>query len=166
MPNHDWSTFTQRVPVRATIQQLYDAWATQAGLERWFLRKAEFTQLDKTVRDRTSRVQQGDAYEWLWHGWSNDVVERGTVLEANGKDFFKFSFGKAGVVGVTIKTEQGFFLVELVQTSIPTDEDSKAYFHVGCTKGWVFYLTNLKSILEGGIDLRNKDVNLKNVVTA
>lgn len=166
MPNHDWSTFTQRVPVRATIQQLYDAWATQAGLERWFLRKAEFTQPDKAVRDRESHVQQGDAYEWLWHGWSDDVVERGTVLEANGKDFFKFPFGKAGIVSVTIKAEQGLSLVELAQMGIPTDEDSKAYFHVGCAKGWVFYLTNLKSIFEGGIDLRNRDVNLKNVITA
>ncbi|MBI3578002.1 MAG: SRPBCC domain-containing protein [Ignavibacteriales bacterium] len=166
MPNYDWSAFTQRVPVRAAIQQLYDAWATQAGLECWFLRKAEFTQPDKTVRDGKSHVQQGDAYEWLWHGWSDDVVERGTVLEANGKDFFKFSFGKAGIVSVTIKTELGISLVELAQAGIPTDEDSKAYFHVGYTKGWVFYLTNLKSIFEGGIDLRNRDVNLKNVITA
>ncbi len=41
----------------------------------------------------------------LDHDWSDETVKRKIVLEANGKDFFKFSFGKAGIVSVTIKTE-------------------------------------------------------------
>jgi len=57
-------------------------------------------------------------------------------------------------------------VVELWQENIPGDEDSKVNLHMGCTKGWTFYLTNLKSILEGGIDLRNKNISLKNVVNA
>jgi hypothetical protein len=37
---------------------------------------------------------------------------------------------------------------------------------VGCQLGWTFYLTNMKSIAEGGIDLRNRDIDFKNVVNA
>jgi hypothetical protein len=33
-------------------------------------------------------------------------------------------------------------------------------------KGWIFYMINLKSVLEGGLDMRNRKVELKNVLTA
>lgn len=39
-------------------------------------------------------------------------------------------------------------------------------YHIGCTKGWNFYLTNLKSLLEGGIDLRNRNKGLKEVINS
>jgi len=54
----------------------------------------------------------------------------------------------------------------LWQENIPTDEKAKVSWHLGCATGWTFYLTNLKSILEGGLDLRNKDELLTNVVNA
>ncbi len=102
----------------------------------------------------------------MWHGWSDDTVERGTILQANGKDSLQFSFGKAGNVSVIIKKEQEEMVVQLVQDEIPVDEEGQVYYHIGCTKGWLFYLTNLKSILEGGIDLRNKNVELKDVINS
>ena len=88
------------------------------------------------------------------------------VYISNGSDFFSFSFGKAGICTVTLKKESGMSVVELVQTEIPTDDMGKHYWHLGCKTGWTFYLTNLKSMLEGGIDLRNKDLLLKNVVNS
>ena len=82
------------------------------------------------------------------------------------KDLFKFTFGEAGVCTVRIIEENGIRIVELVQTDIPDDERGKHYWHVGCKTGWTFYLANLKSLMEGGIDLRNKDESLKNVVNS
>jgi hypothetical protein len=32
--------------------------------------------------------------------------------------------------------------------------------------GWTFYLANLKSVLEGGLDLRNKNARLQRLVNA
>jgi len=166
MPQYDWTNFTLRVPVTAEIETIYKAWTTQEGLESWFLRKAEFTGMDGIKRTRESLLQVNDRYEWLWHGYNDDSVERGTILEINDFDFLKFSFGKAGNVSVSIKKENDETLVELVQKDIPVDEHGKVNFHLGCTKGWQFYLTNLKSILEGGIDLRNKNPELKDIITA
>lgn len=166
MENYDWSKFTQRITVKAEPQTLYDAWATPAGLEHWFLRKAIFARPDGTVRNQKDHIQRGDNYEWNWFGWSDDTVERGKILEANGKDFFKFVFGTAGNVSVRIKTEENQIIVELVQDEIPTDEKSRVSFHLGCSTGWTFYLANLKSIYEGGLDLRNKDERIRQVVNS
>jgi len=35
---------------------------------------------------------------------------------------------------------------------------------LGCASGWAFYLVNLKSIYEGGLDLRNKTPALKHML--
>lgn len=163
---HDWSRFVKRIPINAGTEELYKSWATPHGLEKWFLRKAGFKNNDKKLLNPNEFIQVGDTYEWYWHGWPDEVVERGTILEANGKDFLKFNFGKAGIVSVTIKNEENENIVELIQEEIPTDEESKVNFHMGCSEGWAFYLVNLKSILEGGIDLRNKDLRLKRVVNS
>jgi len=46
------------------------------------------------------------------------------------------------------------------------NESEQRYFYIGCGKGWTFYMANLKSILEGGIDLRNKNAAIQNVINA
>ena len=166
MDTNDWSQFRLRIPVKATQKEIYDAWTSQQGLESWFLRKAVFSRVDGSQRPEIENVQIGDSYVWMWHGWPDDVIEKGVVLQENGTDVFKFSFGKAGHVTVTIKEEEGETVVNLLQDEIPVDENSKAYYHIGCTKGWVFYLANLKSIFEGGIDLRNRNELLKDVVNS
>jgi uncharacterized protein YndB with AHSA1/START domain len=166
MQLHDWTKFHLRIPVNTDVETVYKAWTTQEGLENWFLRKAAFTDKNGVARKINSSIQVNDTYEWLWHGWGDEVMEKGSVLQMNGKNFLKFSFGKAGNVSVTINNEGEESLVELVQSEIPTDESSQINFHLGCTKGWIFYLTNLKSILEGGIDLRNRKEALKDVINS
>lgn len=166
MEDFDWSTFTVRVSVNADTEKLYSAWATRAGLESWFLRMAEFRRPDGAKRLNDALVKPGDLYTWRWHGWPDEVEELGRVLDCNDHDVFRFSFGKAGNCTVTIHEEAGHKMVELVQSDIPTDETGMHYWHLGCKTGWTFYLTNLKSIFEGGLDLRNRDVNLKNVVNS
>jgi Activator of Hsp90 ATPase homolog 1-like protein len=166
MSNYNWSNFIVRINVNATIEKLYWCWATREGMEYWFLRLSEYKKQDGSLRETNEPVQKDDKYKWLWHGWADDTVEYGDIMECNGKDFLKFSFGKAGDCSVTIKEEEGENIVELVQDNIPTDEQGMHYWHLGCKTGWTFYLTNLKSLLEGGIDLRNKNEKLKSVINS
>ena len=165
MSTYDWTTFTVRVPVKAAVEKLYWCWATREGIEYWFLRMSEYRK-ENEVRANNEPAQKGDTYRWRWHGWPDEVTEEGSVLECNGKDLFKFSFGKAGNCAVSFKQEDGETIVELVQDMIPDDEQGRHYWHLGCKTGWTFYLANLKSMLEGGIDLRNRNENLKNVVNS
>ena len=164
--SYDWSRFVVRIAIKAPADKLYHAWATREGMEYWFLRLSEYKKPDGAIRGNKEYVEKGDTYKWLWHGWPDDTVEHGTILDCNGKDFFKFSFGKAGNCGVTIKKEEGEMMIELVQDRIPTDEQGMHYWHLGCKTGWTFYLANLKSLYEGGIDLRNKNEKLQQVLNS
>lgn len=165
MENYDWSKFMKRIDINASIQEIYDCWTTQEGMEKWFLRLGEFSNSESALNDMTP-VQKDDSYKWMWHGYSDEVVEYGKILEANGYDLFQFTFAEQCVVTVKIYSENDETIVELIQENIPTDENSKVQFHLGCSTGWVFYLANLKSILEGGIDLRNKKVTLSKMINS
>jgi hypothetical protein len=165
MADHDWSRFLLRIPLQSDQATIFQKLATQEGLETWFLRKALFLR-NGTPLERNNFVNKGDSYQWLWHGWPDEVCESGSVLEMNGTNIFMFSFGKAGNVRFRIYQENQYNILELVQDEIPATEEGREMYYLGCTKGWLFYLTNLKSILEGGIDLRNRDVGLVDVVNA
>ena len=167
MSSFHWSRFTVRINIKSnSIEQLYRAWATKAGIEFWFLRMSEYSDQNGNLRSDDEPVQKGDTYRWRWFGYSDEVTETGEILECNGTDFFKFRFGPAGVCSVTIKEEQGETFVELVQEQIPTDEKGQDYYHVGCKTGWTFHFTNMKSIFEGGIDLRNKREDITGVINS
>ena len=166
MPPYDWSRFSTRININASHHDIYAAWCTRRGLERWFLRMAEFSKPDSTQRGDIDRIAVGDTYRWLWHGYDDSVVEKGTILEVNGTDRLRFTFAGSCVVTVTIKLDADETVVELTQENIPLDDASRTHYHLGCMTGWTFYLANLKSILEGGIDLRNKNVRLQKVVNA
>ena len=57
---------------------------------------------------------------------------------------------------VAVKQEEGETICELEQAMPMEDETEQRHFFIECGKGWTFYMTNLKSILEGGIDLEIK----------
>lgn len=74
-------------------------------------------------------------------------------------------FGKAGNCHVSIYDREGESIVELQQEDIPTDSQGMHYWHPGCKTGWTFFMTNMKSLF-GGVDLRNKNVRLQEMLNA
>lgn len=166
MDTFNWSCFTLRININAPFEKIYWCWTTREGMEYWFLRMSEFIREAEVVLPCETHVQQGDTYRWRWFGYPDEVTETGNILEANGKDRFAFSFGNAGNCRVHLKTEKGENIVELIQEDIPTTEQGMHYWHLGCKTGWTFYLANLKSLLEGGIDLRNKNDQLNQMLNA
>jgi|SRR3954468_1418195 uncharacterized protein YndB with AHSA1/START domain len=158
--------FIKRISINTSPNNVFKAWNTQEGLETWFLRKAEFTSVDGHVRSRNEAIQNGDTYLWIWHGYGDDVYEKRKILDSNGIDTLSFEFTGNCVVTVTAKIERGETVCELVQSRIPTAADITDHLYILCGEGWTFYLTNLKSILEGGIDLRNKNMELTRLVNA
>jgi uncharacterized protein YndB with AHSA1/START domain len=166
MENYNWNQFKKRITIRSTAQTIYDVWTTQAGIESWFLRLAEFKTKDTGVRKRNESIQKGDRYKWLWFGYDDSFVEESEILFVNGKDELEFGFSGGCIVNVKMKEEDNETICELTQSMPMEDEKDQRHFFIECGKGWTFYLANLKSILEGGIDLRNKNVNIQNVVNA
>ena len=166
MDEKKWSSFTKRIPVRASIENVFRAWASQQGLESWFLRKAEFTKSDNTLRNREELVQQGDTFLWLWHGYPDNVNEKRKGISTNGTDKLQFTFSGGCLVTISLSKAEDFTVCELKQENIPLDENPVTNLYIGCGEGWTFYLANLKSILEGGIDLRNKSLTLTQVINS
>lgn len=163
---HDWTKFTKRIPVQASNQTAYNAWSIQEELEKWFLRKAEFIKSDNTLRASSEPIQKGDKFLWLWHGYPDSMFEKKEILEANGKDFLQFGFSGDCIVSVKLNKQDGETIVELTQENIPPDDNPATKLHIGCGEGWTFYLANLKSYLEGGIDLRNKNIKIQGVISS
>ena len=166
MENYDWTKFTKRIPVKASIPEIYNLISNREGLETWFLRLAEFTTTHNEIRAGDSEIREGDTYRWMWHGYPDHVVENGRIIEVNGVDTIRFSFAGECLVTITAKPHNDISVVEITQENIPTDEKSRINYFIGCGEGWGFYLANLKSILEGGIDLRNRDETLQGVLNS
>lgn len=166
MAEYNWKQFIKRITIHSSPESIYEAWTTQHGLESWFLRLAEFKSRDGLLRKRSESVRLGDRYKWLWFGYDDTVVEQKEILSANGVDELRFGFSGGCLVKVVVKEEEGETICELEQTMPMDDETEQRHFFIECGKGWTFYMTNLKSILEGGIDLRNKIERVKNVINA
>ncbi len=164
MENFDWTKFTLKIAINATMHQLYDAWAKPANIEAWFLSDASYIDVNGHALDKHAHVKKGDVYAWQWHTY--DLTGRGTITEANGTDFFQFTFAGECLVDVRLIPYKDQVIVELTQYDIPTDDRSKREYRLGCHEGWSFFLVNLKSVYEGGHDLRNMDGELKSVVNA
>lgn len=156
----DWSTFTIKQPVKASKEDIEKLFSTSEGLEKWFLRSANFKNFENKEIAKTEKLVAGNTYHWLWHGYPDEIFEEGKILEPKKDEIIRFVFGTAGTVAVKIILENGETIIELTQSEIPTDENSKINFHAGCKSGWTFYLLNLKSILEFGNDLRKKNAAL------
>ncbi len=163
---YDWSRFTCKVNINAPLQEIYDAWTVPFQMERWFLRKATFRRNDNSDREAMMHITEGDTYHWLWQGHADDVFEEGNVIHANGVDKLQFSFVKGATVTVDLGTAAGENIVLLTQENIPTDDFGKEHYHIDCVRGWTFYLANLKSFLEGGIDLRNTNALLPGMLNS
>ena len=157
MKEYNWKEFIKRVVVKAPPKAIYDAWTTQQGLESWFLRLAEYKKKDGSARVKNDHIQAGDSYKWLWYGYDDNVVENNQVLSANGWDELSFGFSGGCIVTVKIKQEKGETICELKQQMPMDNMKEQQYYFIECGGGWTFYLTNLKSILEGGVDLRNRN---------
>lgn len=161
MDTYDWTSFSRKIAIKSDIKTLYTAWTTSAEIEKWFLSKAVFLD-DGNSMESQHHIQAGNTYEWNWYLY--DGLGEGKITEANGKDHLQFTFAGNCVVDVTLTAQGRYVIVELSQKHIPTDNESKRNIRLGCDFGWFFYLLNLKSVYEGGLDLRNKDEALKGML--
>ncbi|MBK7222578.1 MAG: SRPBCC domain-containing protein [Saprospiraceae bacterium] len=163
MKAYDWTCFSKRLFIKATANQLFYLFYDPGRMESWFLRKCEFTREGKLMDSRSKCRKVISIF--LWHGWSDETFEAGRWLETEPNVKLGFTFNGNNAtrmeVHITIDAHEEGSLLTLTQNCIPDDENSRSHWHLGCMEGWIFYLTNLKSIAEGGLDLRNKNANVQ-----
>ncbi|MEQ8477888.1 SRPBCC domain-containing protein [Fulvivirga sp.] len=162
MENFDWTSFTKRIAIKSTLSEMYDAWTKGSELEKWFLKKVKFLEADNSLYDQDKNVKENAQYSWYWYLYNEPM--KGKITKANGKDYIQFTFEGECLVDVNLEEVNDYIVITLKHHNIPLDDHSKKYVRLGCTNGWTFYLANLKSIYEGGVDLRNKDEKLPPMV--
>ena len=153
----DWARLTARVYVRAHPARLFEAWATGPGLLRWLLKAAAFRAPQEQLPRPDAAARTGDAYRWTWR--SAGRVAEGRILAADWPERIEFTLGPAGKCRVSLTPDGELTLVEVVQSDVP---DAATYLE--WSNAWTFHLTNLKSVLEGGPDLREADPDRTDVV--
>ncbi|HEY9487607.1 MAG TPA: SRPBCC domain-containing protein [Chryseosolibacter sp.] len=158
MKNFDWTSFTKRIAIKSSLSEIYEAWTVAANLEKWFLERVVFQVVGGNLHEYTKPVESGIRYDWYWY--LDATPMHGEILSANGKDFLQFTFEGSSLVDVKLSALDEYVIVELRHHNIPQDDNSRQHIRLGCSSGWAFYMHNLKSIYEGGIDLRNKDAKL------
>jgi len=136
-------TFYYAVPPR----RVFSALTRPRDLTRWFVAKATFV------------PKKGSTFQLAWRGGyvlkgrvSSAVAPRKLDLEwidrfSGGKTFrteVRFEIAKKGKGSLLSVTHRGF----------KTGKKWTALYG-GIQSGWAYYLTNLKSVLEHGIDLRS-----------
>ncbi|SMD10383.1 SRPBCC family protein [Pedobacter nyackensis] len=162
MNNFDWTSFTKTIAIKAPLTAIYNSWTKGQELEKWFLKQVIFTNDTGTLIGSELNVTAGCAYTWFWYLYEDPMS--GMIIKANGKDFLQFSFEGKCIVDVNLTEQAGYTIVKLRHYNIPEDDHSKQFIRLGCSSGWAFYLVNLKSVYEGGLDLRNKDEHLESMI--
>ena len=74
---YDWSKFTLRIDIQASLHAIYEAWTSQEILELWFLKTANFVDANGISRTRYEAIAAEDNYRWTWHGYGDEVEEKG-----------------------------------------------------------------------------------------
>ena len=154
LKNFDWSQFTISFYYPVDVEKLYKQWATSAGLESFYIEKAIFKKNESAIRKRNELINAGDSYKWKWR---HDFEVSGRVLEAKRNERLAFTFGSMHF-SLDFKTTAEGSLIYLQQKNIT--EENKVMGHLNCRSCWIFFLTNLKSILITGVDLRDKNPDI------
>lgn len=151
MDHFDWNKLSRTIYLNEDFSRVYQMIGTPAGLTEWFLGRTEFTNGNGYTRLPNELVQTGDEYLWEW--LAVELELKGKMEEVDGKSMVRFTFGKAGVVTISLTRKNERTRLELSQVGHPDQEyDRKA--QANCFACWTFFLTNLKSVVEHGIDLR------------
>lgn len=158
---HDWTQFTRKIYIKADSSTVFDAWTKAAKITQWFIAQADYTRPDGSQRAADEMIAVGDAYLWRWH---QNLYASGQILEVLPNQKLRFTFGERGdaseekiIVTVNFHQLEGETLLELQQENMPTTEEARVGWYLGCNMGWNFFMTNLKALLEYGADLREYD---------
>lgn len=151
MQEYDWSQFHVRMYYLAPLDEVFRRFSTARGLESFFIHKATHTSPEGTARGPDEPARSGDRYRWEY---VHDYAHGGTFERVEAPRLIRFTFGTMRV-DVHFKDLGEATEVDLHQTNCATEDPDRAWQHVNCRSCWIYFMTNLRSILARGPDLRD-----------
>ena len=145
-----WDKFTKRIIVNADINKVYRAWTSKTGIESWFLRESVFSRNGNDLLPE-EQVKKEDTYKWLWHGYGDDIVEYGKILDANEKDMLQFTFTGNCIVTVKIYKRRTKLLQSLHRKTFRKTMILKPIYMLVAEKDGLFILLILNQYSKVGL---------------
>jgi len=150
-------SFRHSIYLDKPVSEIYKYIGTADGLTKWFIGSSVYESPEGEKRKFDEHVHKGDEFDWEWLEKDLDIT--GKVLEAEANSLFKFTFGSLFVVTITLKEDKGRTLFTLTQ-EYEKNVSQNDFAHINCCVCWGFFITNLKSVVEFGNDLR--EIEIKN----
>ena len=149
--NFNLTEFHHSIYIDSSVDTVYNAVASATGICKWFMGTAVFTNNLGNEREASQNAGKGDTFHWHW--LEKDLSITGTILDAVENEKFSFTFGALFEVTITLTEQNGRTKLTLRQF-YATGATQNDFAHINCCTCWVFFLTNLKSVLEHNTDLR------------
>ncbi len=151
MAGYDWTQFHVHMYYLAPIDEVYRRFATGTGMESFYVKRATFTAKDGSVRQPNEAFAAGDRYHF---DYVHDYSHGGEILAVEDQQLVSFTFGSCEVT-IRFRQVEGATEVDLHQTGCPTEDPKQAWMHLNCRSCWIYFMTNLRSVLGGGPDVRD-----------
>lgn len=108
---------------------------------------------DGSPRAADEQVRTGDRYQWTC---VHDFAHSGEFEQVETDQLIRFTFGTMNVA-IHFRDVDGATEVDLHQTNCATEDPDRAWQHLNCRSCWIYFMTNLKSVLAGGPDIRDHE---------
>ena len=148
----DWTAFDLFVAIDALPSTIMRSWSTINGMESFFVQMMRITGPDGAEIEPDTEARPGDRFVWRWHNGRRTV---GEYLHTETDDEVQFTFGDSKV-SVRVLPYRAGSLLRLRQFDIPDTDEARMHIYGNCRAAWVYFLTVLKTLLEHGIDGRDK----------
>lgn len=153
--------FSHSIYLDKPVNEVYRLVGTADGLTKWFIGESVYESPEGEKRKFDEYVHKGDEFDWRW--LEKDLEITGKVLDAEINSSFKFTFGSTFIVTITVKEDKGRTLFTLIQEYEKNTEKNN-FAYINCCVCWTFFITNLKSVIEHGNDLRETKVHNEELV--
>ena len=154
--NFNWTSFQHAILLDADLEEVFKYVATADGICRWFLGDVTYRTVAGVERPLNEIASIGDHYIWKWQ--DKDFATKGEILDCQINSLFQFTFGSTFEVVIRLSSEQERTRLTLGQ-EYRNGAVEDQFQYLNCCVCWVFFMTNLKSVIEGGKDLREREVD-------
>jgi len=148
-------SFIHAIILKASADDVFKFIATPSGIVKWFIGKAKYFYKDSHIRLGNEIAQKGDSFLWNW--LNKELELKGIITGSDENKKFSFTFSPFFLVTIELaKIDDNKTRLTLKQ-EYQESATRNDFSYINCCTCWVFFMTNLKSVIENGIDLREKE---------
>ena len=156
-------SFRHSIYLNKPLDEVYKYIGAANGLTKWFIGKSVYNAPTGKIRENDEYVLEDDEFKWDW--LEKDLSVTGKVIKAEQNKLFKFTFGNSFIVTISLSQDKGKTLFTLKQEYAPITA-ANDFAHINCCVCWGFFITNLKSVIEFGNDLRETEIRNEELINS